>query len=123
MQTEPPPYSRRRPSGPPSPTSSTSPLTNSAHRSSSTASTASSTKLALPDDYNPLQYPPPSRVRVGVRPDIGDASDLDAEEDELEPESQEQEPEPTQQHDFPDTIGAFHTSTKPKVQNIQGVLP
>ncbi|KAF9341513.1 hypothetical protein BGZ91_007363 [Linnemannia elongata] len=123
MQTEPPPYSRRRPSGPPSPTSPTSPLTNSAHRSSSTASTASSTKLALPDDYNPLQYPPPSRVRVGVRPDIGDASDLDAEEDELEPESQEQEPEPTQQHDFPDTIGAFHTSTKPKVQNIQGVLP
>lgn len=123
MQTEPPPYSRRRPSGPTSPTSPPSPLTNSPHRSSSTASTASTTKLALPDDYNPLQYPPPSRVRVGVRLDIGDASDLDAEENEPELEHEEEESEAAQQHDFPDTIGAFHTSTKPKVQNIQGVLP
>ncbi|KAG0232232.1 hypothetical protein BGX31_005222 [Mortierella sp. GBA43] len=31
--------------------------------------------VCLPDDYNPLQYPPPSRVRAGVQPDIGDISD------------------------------------------------
>ncbi|KAG0263478.1 hypothetical protein BGZ95_003798 [Linnemannia exigua] len=129
MQTEPPPYFRRRPSGgPPSPTTPLSPLSSSQpRRSSSTASTASSIHLGLPDDYNPLQYPPPSRVRVGVRPDIGDASDLDVDEDN-EPEVQQLEAVPVPapapaEPDFPATIGAFHTSTKPKVQNIQGVLP
>ncbi|KAF9909132.1 hypothetical protein EC991_009042 [Linnemannia zychae] len=125
MQTEPPPYSRRRPSGgnPPSPTTPFTPLSSQPRRSSSTASTASSTKLGLPDDYNPLQYPPPSRVRVGVRPDIGDASDLDVEDQDNEAQVQEPEPLVPIEPDVLNTIGAFHTSTKPKVQNIQGILP
>ncbi|KAF9108695.1 hypothetical protein BGX29_008227 [Mortierella sp. GBA35] len=123
MQSEPPPYSRRGPSGPPSPTS---PLSTNPRRSSSTASTASSTHLCLPDDYNPLQYPPPSRVRVGVKLDIGDASDLDDadnDEQQQEPESEQHVTTPTPIQPIENIIGAFHTSTLPKVQNIQGVRP
>ncbi|KAF9928146.1 hypothetical protein FBU30_002602 [Linnemannia zychae] len=135
MQAEPPPYSRHAPPGPSSPTSPASPLSSTVPRRSSSvsSSSSSSTQYCLPDDYNPLQYPPPSRVRVGVKSDIGDASDLD------EIAESHQEPEPSIQqlletestpmstqpieHDYQNTIGAFHTSSKPKVQNIQGVLP
>ncbi|KAI1293924.1 hypothetical protein EDD11_008346 [Mortierella claussenii] len=146
--SRPPPYSRHE--APESPSSSwstspTSPLSSHPTRSSSTASSASSTHICLPDDYNPLQYPPPSRVRTGTKLDVGDISDLE-EVDNVEEEEQVQQQQQQQglgdrreenavllnkdltqaEHDYQNQdkdlqIGGFRTSTQPHRQNVQGV--
>ncbi|KAG0320462.1 hypothetical protein BGZ99_004494 [Dissophora globulifera] len=67
----PPPYSRHRPFVSTSPSS---PLSSHVPRS---GSSSSSMNVCLPDDYNPLQYPPPSRIRAGAKFDLGDISDLE----------------------------------------------
>ncbi|KAG0046905.1 hypothetical protein BGZ83_007955 [Gryganskiella cystojenkinii] len=140
IQDQPPPYARHRPglSSPVSPLSPTSPLSASAARRSS--SSASSFSLGLPDDYNPLQYPPPSRVRAGATTaDAHDNSDIDPDE---EHDQHENHSSPSYSHDHSSTpssshggqsgfgenddplshqIGAFHVSPHPHKQNIQGV--
>ncbi|KAF9186329.1 hypothetical protein BGZ51_002076 [Haplosporangium sp. Z 767] len=110
----PPPYSRHhRPSEsslPSSPTSPASPTSPSLRRSSSSAS---SIHLSLPENYNPLQYPPPSRVRAGTKLDVGDISDMDPEEQEVHSPN-----EIPLDNDL--QIGGFRPSTTPHTQNIQG---
>ncbi|KAF9917536.1 hypothetical protein BX616_000695 [Lobosporangium transversale] len=132
--TQPPPYqqfqhqstthSRPTPGSPTWPTSPSSPLSSHVSRRSSTASSSSSsTQLCLPDDYNPLQYPPPSRVRTGTAPDIGDISDLEeAQEDKVENSAlQEQQDSYQNQEEENPMIGGFRPSTKAHKQHIQGV--
>ncbi|KAG0264748.1 hypothetical protein BG011_006178 [Mortierella polycephala] len=114
QQPPPPPYTRhhhlRESSLPSSPTSSASSFSPSPRRSSSSAS---STHLSLPENYNPLQYPPPSRVRAGTKPDVGDMSDMD-------PEEQEAHSPHETPLDNDLQIGGFRPSTRPHTQNIQG---
>lgn len=86
-------------------------------------------QLGLPDDYNPLQYPPPSRVRAGVTTaDAHDNSDIDP-DDEHEHANEAHSPSSSSSHDhnslsndpLDHQIGAFHVSPHPHKQNIQGV--
>ncbi|KAF9355947.1 hypothetical protein BGX26_005911 [Mortierella sp. AD094] len=128
----PPPYTRhgsKEPSSPSLQTSPTSPLSIHALRTASNASTSSSksTILALPDDYNPLQYPPPSRVRAGTT-DVADNTDDESENhtphsshSQSPSIAQDQDQEQDQHQDQDDTmIGGYKISTKPHKQNIQG---
>ncbi|KAF9198139.1 hypothetical protein BGZ49_001139 [Haplosporangium sp. Z 27] len=142
-QDAPPPYIRHRsrePSSSSLSTSPSSPLTAHALRTASNASNASSksTIFALPDDYNPLQYPPPSRVRAGTT-DVGDNTDEEP-EDYFTNSSHSQSPSYTPGHEHEqqqdlnndhkdhsedqgtdtDMIGGFKTSSEPHKQNIQG---
>ncbi|KAG0214510.1 hypothetical protein BGX28_001964 [Mortierella sp. GBA30] len=117
----PPPYSRHPTSSPPSsPTSPTSPLSSNARRSSSSAS---SSHVCLPEDYNPLQYPPPSRVRVGARPEDGDMSDIDPDHNDTSRNQPQYTTQESYHHDPDQLIGGLPTSSKPHKQNIQGVHP
>jgi len=75
--------------------------------------------LSLPDDYNPLQYPPPSRVRTGTQPDIGDMSDQDEDNEPQVP--MKVRPGTIQDYQKEDKdlqIGGFHTRVES--QHIQG---
>ncbi|KAF9174562.1 hypothetical protein BGX21_000299 [Mortierella sp. AD011] len=124
----PPPYTRHGSTGP-SQTSPDSPLSTHAQRTASNASISStkSTILALPDDYNPLQYPPPSRVRAGTT-EVADDTD-DEFENPITHSSHSQSPSVVQgqeqdQHQEEDDdymIGGYVASTKPHKQNIQGI--
>ncbi|KAF9963167.1 hypothetical protein BGZ65_005436 [Modicella reniformis] len=99
-----------------SPTSPSSPW--SAHPSRA-GSSASSMLVSLPDDYNPLQYPPPSRVRAGAKPDLGDTSDLEpADDNELPVKIRPGTIQEYQMKDNDLQIGGFHT--RQDTQNIQG---
>ncbi|KAG0357656.1 hypothetical protein BC939DRAFT_458470 [Gamsiella multidivaricata] len=121
----PPPYSRHASAESPLPSTPTPPRSPLSTHVSRSSSNASSTHVCLPDDYNPLQYPPPSRVRAGAKPDLGDISDLEAVDDDEPPII----PVPTkvrpgtlleyQEHDKDLQIGGFHTQVQ--AQNIQGV--
>ncbi|KAF9286193.1 hypothetical protein BGZ68_003138 [Mortierella alpina] len=120
----PPPYSRHRPAAPSpasptSPTSPASPLFAGSRRSSSSAS--STHVVCLPDDYNPLQYLPPSRVRAGATPDVGDMSDMDPDDLDTHTLSAPLETPAHAREDPDQLIGGLPSSSKPHKQNIQGV--
>ncbi|KAF9111968.1 hypothetical protein BGX27_004189 [Mortierella sp. AM989] len=132
QQDLPPPYTRidSKSSSSSLQTTPSSPLTVHALRTASNAS-SKSMQVCLPDDYNPLQYPPPSRVRAGTL-DVGDNTD-DEPEDNLTPSllspssshsqdqfQDEQHEEYFEEHHDNPMIGGYRTSTKPHKQNIQG---
>ncbi|KAG0094864.1 hypothetical protein BGZ93_006679 [Podila epicladia] len=122
MQVQPPPYSRyNSPPSPSSPTSPTSPLSSTTRRrSSQSSSRSSSINVCLPDDYNPLQYPPPSRVSAGASMAMNDMSDMDPANDADEDEHEHQEPQP--HHPPPPHMpGQLEPATLvKKKKNIQG---
>ncbi|KAF9584822.1 hypothetical protein BGW38_005071 [Lunasporangiospora selenospora] len=92
----------------PAPSSSrNAPLSAAPTRRSS--SSASSANLCMPEDYNPLQYPPPSRVRAGATKEMNDMSDLEPEDGDYSNDIQSNQ------------IGGFPSGpSSPRPQNIQG---
>ncbi|KAF8926556.1 hypothetical protein BGZ58_011079 [Dissophora ornata] len=126
---QPPPYTRHRPSVS---TSSSTPLSDHAPRSESSSS---SMDVCLPDDYNPLQYPPPSRVRAGAKLDLGDASDMEPADDDDDtlvvgeppianaaaPKIHPGTLQDYQENDKDLQIGGFKTTHH--YQNVQGAAP
>ncbi|KAF9430374.1 hypothetical protein BGZ76_000857 [Entomortierella beljakovae] len=128
-QDPPPPYSRHSSKAssealnkPPK-----SPLFSHTKR---TASNSSKANLGLPDDYNPLQYPPPSRVRAGTT-DVGDNTDEEPETivSHSQAPSQSLDQDQEYDHDLDDNaqeesstmIGGYRAAPKPTKQHIQGL--